>query len=153
MTPPSLWLMKSEPDVFGIDDLAKKKTEGWNGVRNYEARNFMRSMKIGDKVLFYHSNAKPSGVAGIAEVSRTAYPDPTQFDPKSDYYEPRATPAAPVWFQVDVRFVAKLPRLVPLDELRGAPALADMALFRRSRLSIVPVTALQWKAVAALGRR
>ncbi len=150
MSAPGLWLMKSEPDVFGIDDLAKKKTEGWNGVRNYEARNFMRSMKAGDKVLFYHSNAKPSGVAGIAEVSRTAYPDPTQFDPKSDYYEPRATPEAPVWFQVDVRFVAKLPRLVPLDELRGTPSLADMALFKRSRLSIVPVTALQWKIITGL---
>jgi predicted RNA-binding protein with PUA-like domain len=153
MSAPSLWLMKSEPDVFSIDDLARKKTEGWNGVRNYEARNFMRSMRIGDRVLFYHSNALPSGVAGTAEVSRTAYPDPTQFDPKSEYFEPRATREAPVWFQVDLRFVSKLPRLVPLDELRGAPALADMKLFKRSRLSVVPVTALEWKIIAGLGKR
>lgn len=153
MSAPSLWLMKSEPDVFGIDDLARKKTEGWNGVRNYEARNFMKSMRVGDKVLFYHSNAKPSGVAGTAEVCRAAYPDPTQFDPESDYFEPRATPENPVWFQVDLRFVSKLPRLVPLDELRGTPALAGMALFKRSRLSVVPVSPLHWKVVAALGKR
>lgn len=150
MSAPNRWLMKSEPDVFGIDDLAKKKTEGWNGVRNYEARNFMKSMKTGDKVLFYHSNAKPSGVAGIASVSRLAYPDPTQFDPKSDYFEPRATPERPVWFQVDLRFVSKLPRVVPLDELRGTPALAGMALFKRSRLSVIPVTALEWKIITGL---
>ena len=144
--------MKSEPDVFGIDDLAKKKTEGWNGVRNYEARNFMKSMAVGDKVLFYHFNALPSGVAGTAEVCRTAYPDPTQFDPKSDYYEPRATPENPVWFQVDLRFVSKLARLVPLDELRGMPALADMMLFKRSRLSVIPVTSQQWKIITARGK-
>lgn len=150
MSAPRLWLMKSEPDVFGIDDLARKKTEGWNGVRNYEARNFMKSMKTGDKVLFYHSNAKPSGVAGIALVSRLAYPDPTQFDPKSDYFEPRATPERPVWFQVDLRFVSKLPRVVSLDELRGTPALAGMALFKRSRLSVIPVTALEWKIITGL---
>ncbi|MDP3543439.1 MAG: EVE domain-containing protein [Elusimicrobiota bacterium] len=152
MTAARLWLMKSEPDVFGIDDLAKKKTEGWNGVRNYEARNFMKSMKTGDKVLFYHSNAKPSGVAGIAVVSRLAYPDPTQFDPKSDYFEPRATPESPVWFQVDLRFVSKLTRVVPLDELRGTPALAGMALFKRSRLSVIPVTALEWKIITGLAK-
>lgn len=152
MTAPRLWLMKSEPDVFSIDDLAKKKTEGWNGVRNYEARNFMKSMAAGDRVLFYHSNAAPSGVAGTAEVSRTAYPDPTQFDPKSDYFEPRATPDAPVWFQVDLRFVSKLPRLVPLDELRGTPALAGMALFKRSRLSVIPVTAAEWKIIVGLAK-
>ncbi len=143
--------MKSEPDVFGIDDLAKKKTEGWNGVRNYEARNFMKSMKTGDCVLFYHSNALPSGVAGTAVVSRTAYPDPTQFDPKSEYFEPRATPENPVWFQVDLRFVSKLARLVSLDELRGVPALADMALFKRSRLSVIPVTPQQWKTIVKRG--
>ncbi len=146
---PAHWLMKSEPDVFGIDDLARKKTEGWNGVRNYQARNFMRSMKLGDKVLFYHSNAAPSGVAGLAEVSRLAYPDPTQYDPKSDYHEPRATKEAPVWFQVDLRFVSKLPRFVPLEELRGMPEIQDMALFKRSRLSVLPVTAAQWKAIVA----
>ncbi len=147
----ALWLMKSEPDVFGIDDLAKKKSEGWNGVRNYEARNFMNRMKVGDRVLFYHSNAKPSGVAGVAEVSRTAYPDATQFDPNSDYYEPRATKDKPVWFQVDLRFVSKLARLVPLDELRGMPELEGMMLFKRSRLSVIPVTAQEWKSIVKRG--
>ncbi len=147
----AFWLMKSEPDVFGIDDLAKKKTEGWNGVRNYQARNFMKSMCVGDTVLFYHSNAKPSGVAGTAEVSRTAYPDPTQFDPKSDYFEPRATKENPVWFQVDLRFVSKLPRFVPLDELRGMPELQGMMLFKRSQLSVQPVTPPQWKSITKRG--
>ncbi len=142
------WLMKSEPDVFGIDDLERVRVEGWNGVRNYQARNFMKAMKVGDEILFYHSNAEPPGVAGLAKVAKTAYPDPTQFDRKSDYFEPRATPAAPVWFQVDVRFVRKAPRFVPLDELRGMPALAAMPLINRSRLSVQPVTDAQWAAIA-----
>ena len=142
------WLMKSEPDVFSIDDLARKGVAGWDGVRNYQARNFMREMKAGDRVLFYHSNAKPSGVAGVAEVVRTAYPDPTQFDAKSGHHEPRATREKPVWSQVDVRFVRRFPRLLSLDDLRSVPALAGMELFRRSRLSVQPVTAAQWKAVA-----
>ena len=145
--------MKSEPDVFGIDDLERKKIEGWNGVRNYQARNFMKSMKIGDKVLFYHSNADPSGVAGTAEVCRTAYPDPTQYDPKSEYYEPRATKAAPVWFQVDLRFVAKLSRYLSLDELRGMPEIQDMPLFNRSRLSVQPVSAAQWKSIVTRAKK
>ncbi len=144
-----LWLMKSEPDVFGIDDLAKKKVEGWNGVRNYQARNFMKTMEVGDRVLFYHSNAEPPGVAGEAVVVKTAYPDPTQFDKKGDYYEPRATKAEPVWFQVDVKFVAKAPRFVPLDELRGMPELEAMPLVNKSRLSVQPVTETQWAAIAA----
>jgi len=147
------WLMKSEPDVFSIDDLARKGTAGWDGVRNYQARNFMREMRAGDRVLFYHSNADPSGVAGIAAVARTAYPDPTQFDAKGGHYEPRATREAPVWSQVDVRFVSRFPRLLSLDELRGVPALAEMELFRRSRLSVQPVTAAQWKVVVALSSR
>ncbi|MBI5246371.1 MAG: EVE domain-containing protein [Elusimicrobia bacterium] len=141
--------MKSEPDVFGIDDIAKRKTEGWNGVRNYQARNFMKSMKLGDRVLFYHSNADPSGVAGIAEVSRESYPDPTQFDRKSEYFEKRATKDFPVWFQVDLTFVSKFPRFVPLDELRGMPELQEMDLFKRSRLSVQPVTPAQWRAIVA----
>ncbi len=143
--------MKSEPDVFGIDDLAKKKTGGWDGVRNYEARNFMKVMKVGDKVLFYHSNALPSGVAGIAEVCREAYPDPTQFDRKDGHYDPKAAPDKPIWFQVDLRFVSKFPRFVPLDELRGMPELADMALFKRSRLSVIPVTPAQWMRIVKRG--
>lgn len=145
--------MKSEPDVFSIDDLKKKRVEGWNGVRNYQARNFMKDMRVGDKVLFYHSSVVPPGVAGLAEVSRTAYPDPTQFDRASDYFEPKSTPAAPLWFQVDVRFAAKLPRFLTLDELRGAPALADMPLFRRSRLSVQPVTPAQYETIVALAAR
>jgi|SRR6185312_1439419 len=147
---PAHWLMKSEPDVFSIDDLAKKGVAGWDGVRNYQARNFMKSMKLGDKVFFYHSNAEPPGVAGVAEVAKLAYPDPTQFDPKSHYHDPKSRPDAPTWFQVDLRFVKKFPRLLSLDELRGVPAIADMPLFNRSRLSVQPVTPAQWKIIAAL---
>ena len=145
----AFWLMKSEPDVFGINDLAKKKIEGWNGVRNYQARNFMKMMKVGDLVLFYHSNAMPSGVAGVAKVTKLAYPDPTQYDRKSDYFEPRATKENPVWFQVDLSFVSKLPRFLPLDELRGMPELQEMDLFKRSRLSVQPVSAAQWTLIVA----
>jgi predicted RNA-binding protein with PUA-like domain len=145
------WLMKSEPDVFGIDDLAAKKIGGWDGVRNYEARNFMKAMKTGDKVLFYHSNALPPGVAGTAEVCRESYPDPTQFDRNDGHYDPKSTPDKPIWFQVDLRFVSKFARFVPLDELRGTPELADMKLFKRSRLSVIPVTASQWKIIVKKG--
>lgn len=148
-----LWLMKSEPDVFSIDDLARKGVCGWDGVRNYQARNFMREMRAGDRVLFYHSNAAPPGVAGVAEVARTAYPDPTQFDRRSPYHEPRATPDRPVWDQVDVRFVRRLPRLVSLDELRGRPELRGMTLLTRSRLSVQPVTSAQWAVVERLASR
>lgn len=144
--------MKTEPHVFSIDDLQKKGVGGWDGVRNYQARNFMKDMKVGDKVLFYHSNADPSGVAGVAEVAKPAYPDPTQFDRKSDYHDPKATPDRPIWFQVDVRFVKKLPRFLSLDELRGQPALADMTLFHRSRLSVQPVTPEQFKFIVGLAR-
>jgi predicted RNA-binding protein with PUA-like domain len=147
------WLMKSEPDVFSIDDLAKKGVAGWDGVRNYQARNFMKAMKLGDRVFFYHSNALPPGIAGVAEVAKLAYPDPTQFDPKAGHYDPKAVPDAPIWFQVDLRFVKKFSRLLSLDELRGVPALAGMPLFNRSRLSVQPVTAAQWKTIAALAAK
>ena len=147
------WLMKSEPDVFSIDDLAKKGVAGWDGVRNYQARNFMKAMKLGDRVFFYHSNAVPPGIAGVAEVAKLAYPDPTQFDPKAGHYDAKALPALPIWFQVDLRFVNKFPRLLSLDELRGVPALAGMTLFNRSRLSVQPVTAAQWKTIAALAAK
>jgi predicted RNA-binding protein with PUA-like domain len=147
------WLVKSEPDVFSIDDLAKKGVAGWDGVRNYQARNFMKEMKLGDRVFFYHSNALPPGIAGAAEVARTAYPDATQFDRNAGHYDPKAVPDKPIWFQVDIRFVEKFPRLLSLDELRGVPALAGMPLFQRSRLSVQPVTAAQWKTIAALGGR
>ncbi len=149
---PRHWLMKSEPDVFSIDDLAEKGAGGWDGVRNYQARNFMKDMKVGDKIFFYHSNAAPPGIAGLAEVAKLAYPDPTQFDPKDSHYDPKAIPERPIWYQVDVRFVRKFGRLLPLDELRGVPAIADMPLFRRSRLSVQPVTTAQWKAILSLVR-
>ena len=141
--------MKSEPDAFSIDDLSRKGVAGWDGVRNYQARNFMKDMRLGDRVFFYHSNALPPGIAGVAEVARLAYPDPTQFDPKAGHYAPKAVPDKPIWFQVDLRFVRKFPRLVSLDELRGVPALAGMPLFLRSRLSVQPVTAAQWRTIAA----
>ena len=147
------WLMKSEPDVFSIDSLAKRGVAGWDGVRNYQARNFMKDMKVGDKVLFYHSNALPSGVAGVAHVARTAYPDPTQFDPKDGHHDPKSTPDRPIWFQVDLKFVRKLPRFVSLDEMRGVPALAEMALFKRSRLSVQPVSPEQFKTIVGLAAK
>lgn len=147
MSAVGLWLMKSEPDTFSIDDLKKKSVAGWDGVRNYQARNFMREMRVGDKVLFYHSNAKPPGIAGLAEVAKSAYPDPTQFDSKADHYDFKAAPDKPIWFQVDVRFVQKFTRLLSLDELRGIAALSDMLLFRRSRLSVQPVSAAQWQVI------
>ena len=153
MTAARHWLMKSEPDVFSIDDLAKKGVAGWDGVRNYQARNFMKDMRLGDRVFFYHSNAMPPGIAGIAEVAKLAYPDPTQFDPKAGHYDPKALPDRPIWFQVDLRFVKKFARLLSLDELRGVPALAGMPLFLRSRLSVQPVTAAQWKTISALAAK
>jgi predicted RNA-binding protein with PUA-like domain len=149
------WLMKSEPEVLSIEALGKlpKKTSGWDGVRNYEARNFMKAMKKGDLAFFYHSNAEPSGIAGVCEIAREAYPDPTQFDPKSDYFDPRSTKEKPTWEQVDVRFVRAFPRLIPLEELRSRPELAGMALFRRNRLSITPVTDAEWASIEALAKR
>jgi len=145
------WLMKSEPDVFGIDDLAAKpsQTEHWDGVRNYQARNWMRDdMKIGDQVLFYHSNCKPPGIAGIAEVAREAYPDHTALDPDSKYYDPKSDPENPRWVMVDLRFVRKFTQLISLDELKSMPELAEMRLLQRgNRLSIMPVTEEQWKII------
>ena len=148
------WLMKSEPDAFSIDDLQRVGTEPWNGVRNYQARNFMRDgMKEGDGVLFYHSNAKVPGIAGIARVASAAYPDDTQFDPKSPYYDPKATREQPRWFLVDVAFERKLKRLIPLEEIKGyTDELGEgFALTAKgSRLSVFPVTAAQWKLLLSL---
>lgn len=144
------WLMKSEPEVFSIRDLAKapRKTTHWEGVRNYQARNFLRAMKKGDRALFYHSNAEPPGVAGIAEIVREAYPDPTAWDPRSDYHDPKASPDNPVWSMVDVKLVTIFSREIPLDELRGVKALAGMELLRRgSRLSVTPVTAAEFRTI------
>ncbi len=151
------WLMKSEPDVFSIDDLAraKKQTTGWDGVRNYQARNLLRDeIAAGDGVLYYHSSVDPPAVVGLARVVKAGYPDPTQFDPKSDYHDPDSQPDAPRWFSVDIAFDRKLPRPVTLPELRADPALGDMVLLRRgSRLSVQPVTAAEWKRIVALGDR
>ncbi len=149
----SFWLMKSEPEVFSIEDLRKKKVSGWDGVRNYQARNFMRAMKKGDLAFFYHSNAQPPGVAGVMEVAREAYADATQFDPKDGHFDGKASPGAPIWFHVDVRWLESFPRLVPLDELRGMPELSGMTLFKRSRLSVQPVEEAQWKAIVRAGRK
>lgn len=145
------WLMKSEPDVFSFDDLlaAPGRTTHWDGVRNYVARNLMQhGMRVGDLVLFYHSNAEPSGVAGIAEVVREAYPDPSQFDPRSEYFDPASRPGAPTWVMVDVRAVEKLPRVVTLEELRADPALEGLETARRgSRLSVHPVSEAHFRAI------
>ncbi|KAF0094596.1 MAG: hypothetical protein E1N59_1901 [Puniceicoccaceae bacterium 5H] len=136
--------MKSEPDVFSIDDLKARPngTSGWDGVRNYQARNFMRDeMKAGDRVLFYHSNAKPPGIAGLAEVvSEQPYPDPSQFKPDSDYYDPKATEAKPRWMQVDVAYRAHLPQFIPLDRIKEDEELQEMLVAKKGqRLSIQPV--------------
>jgi predicted RNA-binding protein with PUA-like domain len=146
------WLMKSEPDAFSIDDLARVGTEPWSGVRNYQARNFMRDgMAVGDGVLFYHSSCAEPGVVGVAEVASPAYPDPTQFDRKSPYFDPKATREEPRWMLVDVRFVRKLKRTITLAELREAPRLEGLGLLQRgSRLSVMPVTRGQWSALLAL---
>lgn len=147
------WLMKTEPEDFSIDDLQRLGTEPWTGVRNYQARNFMRQMQSGDGVLFYHSSTDVPGIYGIAEVATTAYPDPTQFQKKSKYYDEKSTREQPRWDLVDVRYVRKLQRGIPLDEIRAhADALGeDFALIRRgTRLSVMPVTAAQWKLLLAL---
>ena len=144
------WLMKSEPDDVSIDDAlaAPESTVAWVGVRNYQARNFMRDMmKIGDGVLFYHSSCDEPGIAGLAEVASTPYPDETQFDPKSKYYDPKATRENPRWMLVDVRATAKT-RLLALPEMRSIPELADMQILRKgNRLSITPVTASEWRCI------
>lgn len=147
------WLMKSEPDEMSIDDVLARphSTVPWFGVRNYQARNFMRDgMKVGDGVLFYHSSCPQPGIAGIAEVASAAYPDDTQFDPKSHYYDPKSKPEEPRWQMVDVKAVRKT-RLLSLAELRAIPELEDMVLLQKgSRLSITPVTPAQWKTIQAL---
>ena len=145
------WLMKSEPSDCSIDDLMRERRVPWIGVRNYQARNFMRDqMRVGDGVLFYHSSCPEPGIAGLAEVATTAYPDATQFDPASAYHDPKASPDAPRWWHVDVKLVKKT-RLLSLAEMRQSAALATMqVLARGNRLSITPVTAREWRAVQAL---
>lgn len=143
------WLMKSEPDVFGYDDLVRVKREGWDGVRNFEARNFMRAMRRGDRVIFYHSNAKPPGVAGIAKVVRGAEPDPTQFDPTSKYFDATSDPAAPRWDWVTVAPDRRL-AFVSIDELKQIPELAGCRLLAKgNRLSVMPLTPGEFDAIVA----
>jgi predicted RNA-binding protein with PUA-like domain len=152
MTTRQYWLVKSEPDVFSFDDLmaSPKKTTSWNGVRNFTARNNLQAMKKGDLVFFYHSNAKPSAVAGIAEVAREAYPDPTAFDTKDEYYDPKSKREDPTWFMVDIRGVEALKRPVSLDEIKKTKSLEKMALVRLGRLSVQPVTQKEWETVLRL---
>jgi len=151
------WLLKTEPGVFSFDDLlqAPDQTTGWNGIRSYQARNFLRDqMEEGDRVLIYHSSADPPAVAGLAEVVRAGYPDPTQFDPKDDHYDPESTRAAPRWYQVDVKAVRKLPRAVSLEEIRRTKALAKMPLVQRGqRLSVQPVGPEEYALIVRMGSK
>jgi predicted RNA-binding protein with PUA-like domain len=150
------WLMKSEPDVFGIDHLAARpdRTEPWDGVRNYQARNMMRDqMKVGDQIFFYHSNCDEPGIVGIMEVVREGYPDHTAFDPEAKYWDPKSDPDNPRWYMVDVRYVRHLARNIPLAELKqyADGPLDDMPLVRKgNRLSVMPVSAEQWRFVLSL---
>lgn len=146
------WLVKSEPSVYSIHDLKRDRVTHWHGVRNFQARNYLRAMAPGDSVLFYHSNEEPVGVAGLAEVKRVAYPDPSQFDAKSEFYDPRATVASPRWFCPDIVYVDAFAAVVPLAVLRAERRLADMVLLKRgTRLSVQPVTGEQFKAIVRLG--
>lgn len=144
--------MKSEPDAYGIDDLARDRREPWDGIRNYQARNMMRDdMRIGDEVFFYHSNCKEPGIVGIAKVVSDAYPDPTQFDPESQYFDPKSSEEAPRWLLVDVEFVRKLKRTITLAELKAQPGLDGMILTRKgNRLSIMPVDKPHWDLIVGL---
>jgi predicted RNA-binding protein with PUA-like domain len=148
------WLIKSEPDVFSYQDLEKapKQSTCWDSVRNSSARNFMRDgMKKGDLCFYYHSNADPSGIAGVCEVVKEGYPDHTAWDPKHDYFDPKSDPEMPTWFMVDVKAVKRLPKLVSLDTIKATPALSEMALVRAGRLSVVPVTPAEWKTILKMG--
>jgi len=145
------WLMKSEPDVFSIDDLERDGSTYWDGVRNYKARNNMRSMSVGDEVLYYHSNARPSGVVGLARVCKEAYPDPTQFDTDSKYHDPKSDPDDPRWWLVDIEFVAHFPAMVTLQDVKAEQALSDMELVRYGRLSVQAVKPTEFERVKKMG--
>ena len=150
------WLIKSEPSCFSIDDLrnSPEQTSPWDGVRNYQARNFMRDgMRVGDQLFFYHSNCNPPGIVGIAEVVSEAYPDYTAFDPNSDHPDASSTPDKPRWFMVDVRFKEKFSHIIPLETLKHYPELENMALVRKgNRLSVMPVDAEAWAFIRGLSR-
>lgn len=148
------WLMKSEPDVFGIEHLKAlpNQTDHWDGVRNYQARNMMRDdMKVGDQVFFYHSNCKPPAIVGIMEVTQEGYPDHTAFDPDEKYYDPKSDPDKPRWYMVDVKYVRDLKREIPLDELKQYPELSDMRLVQKgNRLSIMPIEKKEWDFILSI---
>ena len=146
------WLVKSEPDAYSIDDLARDRVTHWHGVRNYLARNHLCAMEPGDLVLYYHSNADPIGIVGVAKVTKKAYPDPSQFEKKGDHYDPKATAEKPRWFCPDLTFVKKYPKIITLDLLRQTPDLAKLELLRRgSRLSVLPVSAAEFAIIEKLG--
>lgn len=148
------WLMKSEPDVFGIDHLAraKNRSSAWDGVRNYQVRNMLRDdMQVGDLAFFYHSSCAVPGIAGIVKISRAGYPDHTALDPENDHYDPRSSRENPVWYMVDVTLSERFPRIVTLAEMRADPALRDMLILRPgNRLSITPVAEKHWKRIVKL---
>ena len=148
------WLVKTEPDVFSIDDFARSKVTDWTGVRNYQARNFLMAMEEGDEVLIYHSNAEPPGVVGLARVHKKASPDTTQFDSSSEYFEPKATKASPRWFCPDLKFVQKFPRQISLDELRQTKNLEGLALLQKgSRLSVIPVSEKHFETLVKMASK
>jgi predicted RNA-binding protein with PUA-like domain len=154
--PQHFWLVKSEPDCFSIDDLAKspKQTTCWSGVRNYQARNFMNDMRRGDRVLFYHSSCDPPSVVGVSIVAKEAYPDATAWDKKDDHFDPKASPENPIWKMVDITLEEIFPRAVAIDELRGVKSLKDMELLKRgSRLSVQPVAPDEFKTILRLAHQ
>ncbi|HET7300391.1 MAG TPA: EVE domain-containing protein [Oleiagrimonas sp.] len=146
------WLVKSEPSTFSIDDLKRHKREPWDGVRNYQARNFMRDgMRVGDKVFFYHSNCAEPGIVGLAKVASKSYPDPTQFDPDNGHFDPKSSRDNPRWVLVDMAYVRKLKRTITLNELKDCPELVDFALVRKgNRLSVMPVGKDEWDFILGL---
>jgi predicted RNA-binding protein with PUA-like domain len=142
------WLMKSEPETFSVDDLAKKKHEPWNGVRNYQARNFMREMQVGDEAFFYHSNCKVPGIVGRMQIAKLAYPDPTQFETGSEYFDPKSTKQQPRWWMVDVAFVEKFKNIISLNDLKEMTAIQHLKFLQKgNRLSIVPIDEKSWRLI------
>lgn len=146
------WLMKSEPEVFSVEDLRRAGNTNWDGVRNYRARNFMKEQRKGDRAFFYHSGHPAPAIAGVMEITREAYPDPTQFDPRSEYYDPGSRKDNPRWVQVNVRYLSSFIRTLPLKEIKMIPALKRMLLLAHSRLSVMPVSAAAWRWILCRGQ-